>query len=215
MTADPPVRVLLCDDHEMVRAGLRSFFDVQEGIEVAGEASTAEQALALMGTTKPDVVLMDLMLPGMSGVEAVRRISADHPGVKVLVLTSYAGDDTVIEAVRAGAAGYLLKDVNPTELAGAVRTVHAGGAPLHPSVAAAVMRNVSEPDPEHLTPREREVLSLIARGLSNRLIARELALSEKTVKAHVSAILGKLGAADRTQAALWAVRHFPDPSPGS
>jgi NarL family two-component system response regulator LiaR len=208
VTAD--VRVLLCDDHEMVRAGLRSFFDIQDGIEVTGEASTAEQALALVATTKPDVVLMDLMLPGMSGIEAVRRITADHPAVKVLVLTSYAGDDTVIEAVRAGAAGYLLKDVNPAELAGALRTVHAGGAPLHPSVAAAVMRNVSEPDPEHLTPREREVLGLIARGLSNRLIARELALSEKTVKAHVSAILGKLGVADRTQAALWAVRHFPD-----
>lgn len=206
MTAEP-VRVLLCDDHEMVRAGLRSFFDVQDGIEVVGEAGTAEQALALIGRTRPDVVLMDLMLPGMSGVEAVRRISADHPAVKVLVLTSFSSDSTVLEAVRAGAAGYLLKDVNPTELAGALKTVHAGGSPLHPSVAAAVMRNVSEP--EHLTNREREVLGLIARGLSNRLIARELALSEKTVKAHVSAILSKLGAADRTQAALWAVRHLP------
>jgi DNA-binding NarL/FixJ family response regulator len=193
----------------MVRAGLRSFFEVQDGIEVAGEAGTAEQALALVATTQPDVVLMDLMLPGMSGIEAVRRITADHPDVKVLVLTSYAGDETVIEAVRAGAAGYLLKNVNPSELAGALRTVHAGGSPLDPQVAAAVMRNVSEPDSEHLTPREREVLDLIARGLSNRLIARELALSEKTVKAHVSAILGKLGAADRTQAALWAVRHLP------
>lgn len=208
MTADQPVRVLLCDDHEMVRAGLRSFFEVQDGIEVTGEAGTAEQALALVATTKPDVVLMDLMLPGMSGIEAVRRITADHPDVKVLVLTSFAGDDTVIEAVRAGAAGYLLKDIKPSELAGALRTVHAGGAPLDPQVAAAVMRNVSEPDPEHLTPREREVLDLIARGLSNRLIARELALSEKTVKAHVSAILSKLGVADRTQAALWAVRHL-------
>jgi DNA-binding NarL/FixJ family response regulator len=192
----------------MVRAGLRSFFEVQDGIEVTGEAGTAEQALALVATTKPDVVLMDLMLPGMSGIEAVRRITADHPDVKVLVLTSFAGDDTVIEAVRAGAAGYLLKDIKPSELAGALRTVHAGGAPLDPQVAAAVMRNVSEPDPEHLTPREREVLDLIARGLSNRLIARELALSEKTVKAHVSAILSKLGVADRTQAALWAVRHL-------
>jgi DNA-binding NarL/FixJ family response regulator len=191
----------------MVRAGLRSFFDVQEGIEVVGEASTAEQALALIGRTRPDVVLMDLVLPGMSGVEAVRRISADHPAVKVLVLTSFSSDSTVLEAVRAGAAGYLLKDVNPTELAGALKTVHAGGSPLHPSIAAAVMRNVSEP--EHLTNREHEVLALIARGMSNRLIARELALSEKTVKAHVSAILAKLGAADRTQAALWAVRHLP------
>lgn len=209
MTAEP-VRVLLCDDHEMVRAGLRSFFDVQDGIEVVGEAGTAEQALALIGRTRPDVVLMDLVLPGMSGVEAVRRISADHPAVKVLVLTSFSSDSTVLEAVRAGAAGYLLKDVNPTELAGALKTVHAGGSPLHPSVAAAVMRNVSEP--EHLTNREREVLGLIARGLSNRLIARELALSEKTVKAHVSAILSKLGAADRTQAALWAVRHLPQES---
>ncbi|WP_163506353.1 response regulator [Fodinicola acaciae] len=207
MTAET-VRVLLCDDHEMVRAGLRSFFELQDGIEVVGEASTAEQALALIGRARPDVVLMDLVLPGMSGVEAVRRITADHPAVKVLVLTSFSSDNTVLDAVRAGAAGYLLKDVNPSELAGALRTVHAGGSPLHPSVAAAVMRNVSEP--EHLTHREREVLGLIARGMSNRLIARELALSEKTVKAHVSAILGKLGAADRTQAALWAVRHLPE-----
>lgn len=204
--AEPPIRLLLCDDHEMVRAGLRSFLDLQEDMEVVGEAGTAEEAIALVPRLTPDVVLMDLVLPGLSGVDAVRRLKVDHPELKVLVLTSFSGEDAVLPAVRAGAAGYLLKDVKPAELAEAIRTVHRGGAPLDPQVAVTVMRSVTEPAADPLTPREREVLGLIARGLSNRLIARELALSEKTVKAHVSAVLSKLGVADRTQAALWAVR---------
>jgi two-component system, NarL family, response regulator LiaR len=190
-----------------VRVGLRTFLGLQPDMEVVGEAGSAEQALALVPALTPDVVLLDLVLPGMSGVEAVRRLRDAHPDVKVLVLTSFAGEDAVLPAIRAGAAGYLLKDVGPVELAGALRVVHAGGAPLHPSVAATVMQSVAEPARESLTPREQEVLRLVARGLSNRLIARELALSEKTVKAHVSAILGKLAVADRTQAALYAVRH--------
>jgi DNA-binding NarL/FixJ family response regulator len=203
----PRIRLLLVDDHELVRAGLRTFLGLQPDMEVVGEAGSAEQALALVPALAPDVVLLDLVLPGMSGVEAVRRLRDAHPAVKVLVLTSFAGEDAVLPAIRAGAAGYLLKDIGPAELAGALRVVHAGGAPLHPSVAATVMQSVAEPGRETLTPREQEVLRLIARGLSNRLIARELALSEKTVKAHVSAILGKLAVADRTQAALYAVRH--------
>lgn len=200
------IRLLLVDDHEMVRTGLRTFLSLQHDMEVVGEAANAEQALALVPRLLPDIVVMDLVLPGMSGVEAVRRLRAAHPDVKVIVLTSFSGQDSVLPAVRAGVDGYLLKDVGPHELAGALRTVHAGGSPLHPQVAATVMQSVTEPDRDPLTPRESEVLRLIARGMSNRLIARELALSEKTVKAHVSSILGKLGVTDRTQAALHAVR---------
>lgn len=202
-----PIRLLLVDDHELVRAGLRTFLGLQADMAVVGEAGSAEQALALVPRLRPDVVLLDLVLPGMSGVEAVRRLRAAHPEVKVVVLTSFAAEDSVLPAVRAGAAGYLLKDVGPGELAEALRAVHAGGATLHPAVAATVMHSVAEPTRDPLTPREHEVLRLVARGLPNRLIARELALSEKTVKAHVSAVLGKLGVADRTQAALYAVRH--------
>jgi DNA-binding NarL/FixJ family response regulator len=200
------IRLLLVDDHEMVRAGLRTFLDLQDDMVVAGEAGTAEQALALVPSLRPDIVVMDLMLPGMSGIDAARRLAADHPQVKVVVLTSFAGQDSVLPAVRAGVAGYLLKDVGPAELANALRAVHTGGAPLHPQVAATVLHSVAETARDPLTPRENEVLRLVARGLSNRLIARELALSEKTVKAHVSAVLAKLGVADRTQAALYAVR---------
>ncbi len=199
-----PIRLLLVDDHEVVRTGLRTFLELQPDMVVVGEAATGEQALALVPRVAADIVLLDLMLPGMTGVETASRLHATHPELKVVVLTSFAGQDSVLPAVRAGVAGYLLKDVGPAELAEALRAVHAGGAPLHPQVAATVMASVTAEDP--LTPREREVLRLIARGLSNRLIARELVLSEKTVKAHVSAILGKLGVADRTQAALHAVR---------
>ena len=199
---------MLVDDHELVRAGLRTFLGLQPDIEVVGEAAAGEQALALLPGLAPDIVLLDLVLPGMSGLDVVARLRVAHPEVKVVVLTSYAGEESVLPAVRAGVAGYLLKDVGPAELAGALRTVHAGGASLDPGVAATVMRGVAAPDPAGpLTPREREVLRLVARGRSNRLIAGDLALSEKTVKAHMSAILAKLGVADRTQAALYAVRH--------
>jgi two-component system, NarL family, response regulator LiaR len=206
--AEPPIRLLLVDDHEVVRSGLQTFLELQDDMQVVGEAASAEQALALVPSVEPDIVVLDLVLPGMSGVEAIRRLRASHPAVKIVALTSYAGQDLVLPAVRAGVSGYLLKDVGPAELADALRTVHAGGSPLHPQVAATVMASVGPndgPQPS-LTPREREVLRLIARGLSNRLIARELTLAEKTVKTHVSSILAKLGVADRTQAALYAVR---------
>ena len=205
LPGDAPITVLLVDDHELVRAGLRTFLELQPDMTVVGEAASGEQALALVAGVRPDVVLLDLVLPGMSGVETARRLRLTHPEVKVVVLTSFAGQDSVLPAVRAGVAGYLLKDVGPAELAEALRSVHAGGSPLHPAVAATVLRQVTS-DVDPLTPREREVLRLIARGLSNRLIARELVLSEKTVKTHVSAVLAKLGVADRTQAALLAVR---------
>ena len=205
LPGDAPITVLLVDDHELVRAGLRAFLELQPDMTVVGEAASGEQALALVAGVRPDIVLLDLVLPGMSGVQTVRRLRLAHPEVKVVVLTSFAGQDSVLPAVRAGVAGYLLKDVGPAELAEALRSVHAGGSPLHPTVAATVLRQVTS-DVDPLTPREREVLRLIARGLSNRLIARELVLSEKTVKTHVSAVLAKLGVADRTQAALLAVR---------
>lgn len=198
------IRVLLVDDHELVRVGLRTFLELQADMAVVGEAGSGERALALVPSAAPDIVLLDLVLPGMSGLETARALRAAHPNVKIVVLTSFSGQDQVLPVVRAGVDGYLLKDVGPRELADALRAVHAGGSPLHPTVAATVMRSVTTDDP--LTPREREVLRLIARGLSNRQIARELVLSEKTVKTHVSAVLAKLGVADRTQAALLAIR---------
>jgi DNA-binding NarL/FixJ family response regulator len=201
------IRLLLVDDHEMVRTGLRTFLELQDDMSVVGEAGSGEEALARVAALEPDIVLLDLVLPGMTGVQTAQRLRAEHPEVKVVVLTSFSGQDAVLPAVRAGVAGYLLKDVGPAELADALRSVHVGGSPLHPQVAATVMHSVTDAARDPLTPREREVLRLIARGLSNRLIARELVLSEKTVKAHVSAVLAKLGVADRTQAALHAVRE--------
>ncbi len=200
-----PIRLLLVDDHEVVRSGLRGFLELQQDMVVVAEAGTAEEGLARLRQSPADVVVLDMVLPGMSGVEAIARIRADHPGTKVLALTSFAGQDFVLAAVRAGVSGYLLKDVRPRELADAIRAVHLGQSPMHPQAAAAVLASVQAAHP--LTPRETEVLRLIGRGRSNREIARELGLAEKTVKAHVSGVLGKLGVADRTQAALHAVRH--------
>jgi DNA-binding NarL/FixJ family response regulator len=200
-----PIRLLLVDDHEMVRAGLRTFLGLQPDMEVVGEAGSGEQALALVPRLQPEIVLLDLVLPGMSGLDVVRRLRAAHPAVKVVVLTSYSAEDSVLPAVRAGVAGYLLKDVGPGELADALRAVHAGGASLDPSVAATVMSSVSAPDPARsLTPRELEVLRLIARGLSNAEIAEALIVSQHTVKSHVAHILGKLGLRDRVQAVVLA-----------
>jgi len=198
------IRVLIADDHAVVRQGLRTFLDLQEDIEVIGEAGDGEEALALVEQLAPDVVLIDLVMPRVDGIEALRRLRERAPAVRAIVLSSFVDDDRLFPAVRAGAAGYLLKDVQPQELVEAIRTVHGGGALLHPQVAARLLQDMAE-DP--LTPREHEVLGLIGRGMPNKLIARELSLSEKTVKAHVSSILAKLGVTDRTQAALYAVRE--------
>jgi NarL family two-component system response regulator LiaR len=205
------IRVLIADDHAVVRQGLRTFLELQEDIEVVGDVADGEAAVAAVERQAPDVVLMDLVMPGVDGVEAIRRIRARSPGARVLVLSSFLDDERLFPAVRAGAAGYLLKDVEPRELVKAIRTVHGGEALLHPAVAARLMDEIAagraaEPDLDGLTDREREVLTLIARGLPNKLIARDLSISEKTVKTHVSSILGKLGLTDRTQAALYAVR---------
>jgi len=194
----------------VVRQGLRTFLELQEDIEVVADVADGRQALVAVAEHDPDVVLMDLVLPEVDGVEAIRRIASEWPRIRVIALTSFLDDDKVFPAVRAGAAGYLLKDVEPAELVRAIRTVDDGEALLHPAVAARLMEEFSETErpaaEEALTAREREVLELIARGLPNKLIARDLEIAEKTVKTHVSSILSKLGLTDRTQAALYAVR---------
>ncbi|MFD4988245.1 response regulator [Streptomyces sp. NPDC058374] len=205
------IRVLLVDDHQVVRRGLRTFLEVQHDIEVVGEAGDGAEGVARAEELQPDVVLMDVKMPGMDGVEALRRLRELANPARVLVVTSFTEQRTVVPALRAGAGGYVYKDVDPEALARAIRSVHAGHVLLQPEVAGALL---SQDENGHgqgrggsLTEREREVLGLIADGRSNREIARALVLSEKTVKTHVSNILMKLDLADRTQAALWAVRH--------
>jgi NarL family two-component system response regulator LiaR len=203
------ITVLIADDHPVVRQGLRTFLEVQEDLELAGEAADGAEAVALARQAPPDVVLMDLVMPGVDGIEATRQIRDVSPSTKVIVLTSFDDDNRVFPAIKAGAAGYLMKDVPPAELAEAVRKVHRGEALVAPSVAAKLMQEVAgrKPAGAGLTERELDVLRLVARGLSNKAIAQELVVSEKTVKTHVSNILAKLHLADRTQAALYAVRE--------
>jgi len=205
------IRVLIADDHAVVRRGLRTFLELQDEIEVVGEAEDGEQALAEAERLDPDVILLDLVMPRVDGIAALHGLRDRSPRSRVIVLTTFLDDDKLLPAVRAGAAGYLLKDVEPKQLVDAIRTVHAGEALLHPAAAARVMAELVESGrPKRaalLTPRESEVLALIARGQPNKVIARELGVSEKTVKTHVSNLLGKLGVTDRTQAALYAVRE--------
>ena len=206
------IRVLIVDDHAVVREGLRTFLELQDGIEVVGEASDGTEALAQAEQLEPDVVLMDLVMPRLDGVGAMRQLRERSPQIRVIVLTSFLDDDRLLPAIQAGAAGYLLKDVEPTELAQAVRTASAGQAMLNPAVASRLVEAIAENralgvQPERLTRREQEVLEQIAHGRSNKRIALELGISEKTVKAHVGHLLAKLGVADRTQAALLAVRE--------
>jgi DNA-binding NarL/FixJ family response regulator len=202
------IRVLLVDDHQVVRRGLRTFLEVQDDIEVVGEASEGAEGVARAEELRPDVILMDVKMPGTDGVEALRRLRDAGNPARVLIVTSFTERRTVVPALRAGAAGYVHKDIDPDALAGAIRSVHAGHVLLQPEVAGALLAEESGGGRGGtLTDREREVLALIARGRSNREIARALVLSEKTVKTHVSNILMKLDLADRTQAALWAVRH--------
>jgi NarL family two-component system response regulator LiaR len=203
-----PIRVLVVDDHAVVREGLRTFLELQDGIEVAGEAADGEEAIEAAERLRPDVVLMDLVMPALDGLAAMRALRERVPGARVIVLTSFADDDKLLPALRAGAAGYLLKNAEPQELARAVRAANAGEALLDPHVAARLVDALAgEKEPlDRLTPREREVLQLIGRGFSNKRIAQELRLSEKTVKTHVGHVLAKLGVDDRTQAAVFAVR---------
>jgi DNA-binding NarL/FixJ family response regulator len=204
-----PIRVLIADDHPVVRQGLRTYLELQADIVIAGEAGSGIEAAAEAGRLGPDVVLLDMVMPGGGGLEALRRIGSGPGAPRVIVLTSFADDGRVVEAMRAGAAGYLLKDAQPAELLAAIRSAHAGGSPLHPDAAAYLVGELRRPvaPAPALTAREHDVLELLAQGMSNKAIARRLSLSEKTVKAHVSAILRKLDVTDRTQAALRAVRE--------
>jgi DNA-binding NarL/FixJ family response regulator len=209
-----PIRVLIVDDHQVVRRGLRTFLEVQDDIEVVGEAADGDEGVARAEELRPDIVLMDVKMPGTDGIEALRELRRLQNPARILVVTSFTEQRTVVPALRAGAAGYVYKDVDPDALAGAIRSIHAGHVLLQPEVAGTLLSdsagagsNSGSGRGSVLTEREREVLELIADGRSNREIARGLVLSEKTVKTHVSNILMKLDLADRTQAALWAVRH--------
>ena len=207
-----PISVLLIDDHRVVRQGLHDFLELQDDIEVVGEAPSGEEGMQLARELLPDVVLMDLVMPGMDGVETTRRVKQVSPSSRVIVLTSFADDDKVFPAIKAGAISYLLKDISPEDLAHAIRAAQRNEAVLHPEVAAKLMQEFSSPrgaeaPVEQLTEREMDVLRLIARGKSNKEIADTLIISEKTVKTHVSNILSKLHLADRTQAAIYALRQ--------
>ncbi len=205
-----PITVLLVDDHNVVRLGLRAYFNTLRDIQVIGEASTGEEAVQFVTIHAPDVVLMDLMMPGMDGVEATRQVKKASPRTQVIVLTSYHEDEHIFPALRAGALSYVLKDIDPDELADAIRRAHAGEAVLNPRVATRMVKEMQGIREENLNPfreltdRELEVLRLIANGRNNQEIAALLYISEKTVKSHITNILNKLHLADRTQAAVYA-----------
>jgi len=207
------IRVYITDDHQIVRRGIRQLLSTEAGIEVVGEASNGKEAVAEVNQLKPDIVLMDLVMPVMDGIEAIRQIKAGHPSIQILVLTSFATDDKVFPAIKAGALGYLIKDTSPDELINAIRQVYKGEPTLHSSIAQKLLKEIShspadEPiSPDPLTDREVEVLKLIARGLSNQEIAETLVVSVATVYTHVSRVLDKLHLASRTQAALYALRE--------
>jgi NarL family two-component system response regulator LiaR len=206
------IRVLVVDDHVIVRRGIRALLATEEGIEVVGEAQDGEEALERISALRPDVILLDLLMPRMDGIEVTRRVVAEDPGARILVLTSFAADDKVFPAIKAGALGYLLKDTGPRALVRAIHQVYRGESSLSPTVARKVLQELSRPSDrpptaEPLTEREVEVLQVVARGKSNQQIAEELMISEATVRTHVSNILGKLHLASRTQAALYALRE--------
>ena len=202
------IRVLVVDDHPVVRQGLSALLGVHDGISVVGEAADGPAALSLAAALRPDIVLLDLKLPGMDGIEVLESLR--ESGARVLVLTSATEPERARRAVRAGAAGVLYKDIDPDALVRAIRSVHDGNLLLAAEAAGSLLRGAAGTRSDALTAREREVLALIAEGRSNREIARLLTVSEKTVKAHVSSVLAKLGVQDRTQAAVYAVRHAVD-----
>jgi NarL family two-component system response regulator LiaR len=208
------IKVLIVDDHQVVRQGLRTFLDLHEDIQVIGEAGDGQTAVDLAVQMTPDVILMDLVMPRLDGITATSRIKALGTGIKVIALTSFAEDDKVFPAIQAGASSYLLKDVSPDALVEAIRAVHRGEARLHPDVIRKLMEQVARQpkagnisNGPQLTQRENEVIRLVAQGKSNREIADTLIISEKTAKAHVSNILGKLGLNDRTQMAIYAIKN--------
>jgi two-component system, NarL family, response regulator LiaR len=213
-TPSGSVRILIADDHAIVREGLRALIAVRADMEMVGEARDGVEAVAKALALRPDVILMDIVMPKMDGIAATASIVAKIPAARILILTSFAEDEKLFPAIRAGAVGYVLKDSSPQELLQAILDVHGGRASLNSSIALRVMREISQPadlpvidDP--LTERELEVLQLIAQGMSNAEIARDLVIGERTVGTHVSNILGKLHLANRTQAALYALRQRP------
>jgi DNA-binding NarL/FixJ family response regulator len=202
------IRVVVVDDHELVRAGLVELLAAAGDIDVVGTAADGERALEVVSAQRPDVVVMDLSMPGIGGIEATRRVLAEHPAIRVIVLTSFSGSSEVLDALDAGAIGYLLKDASPEELRGGILAASRGESPLSPKAARAVLAARDElQEARALSDREREVLACVAQGLSNKLIARRLEISEKTVKAHLTSIFQRIRVTDRTQAALWAQRH--------
>lgn len=214
MTETPPIRVVLADDHAVVRRGIREFLEEEGDIQVVAEADDGEQALARIAELRPDVAVLDIQMPGLTGIEVTRRIKADYPDVQVLILTAYDYDPYIFAALQAGANGYILKTARSHQLTAAVRTVHDGGTALDPAVTRKVVEHITSGSPyaraegmvERPSEREMEVLRLVARGFSNRAIGRELGISDRTVQGHLANLFGKLGVATRTEAALLAVK---------
>lgn len=206
------IRVLIADDHHVVRRGLMFFLKTQKDMDIVGEATNGKEAVELTETLKPDIILMDLVMPEMDGIEATKRIKAQYPTIHILMLTSFSDRDHVIPALKAGAAGYQLKDIEPDDLAECIRKIMRGENTIHPE-ATSQMERENEPkeilphEQYPLTPREQDVLAELTKGKSNREIASSLFVTEKTVKTHISNIFGKLHVQDRTQAALYAVKH--------
>jgi two-component system, NarL family, response regulator LiaR len=213
--ASEVIKVLIVDDHQVVRQGLRTFLELQEDIVVVGEAGDGVTAVEMVIARHPDVVLMDLVMPRQDGISATRQVKSSSPDVKVIALTSFTEDDKVFPAIQAGACSYLLKDVSPDDLVEAIRAAFRGEARLHPEIMQRLMEQVtrqvpsrrSAPYSDEITERERDVVRLVAQGLSNHEIAKELVISEKTVKTHVSNILSKLNLEDRTQLAIYAIKN--------
>jgi NarL family two-component system response regulator LiaR len=205
------IRVLVTDDHSIVRKGIKATLELIPDMELVGEAANGREAVERVATLKPDVVLMDLVMPEMDGIEAIRQIKAQQPNIGILVLTTFAGEDQVFPAIKSGAAGYQLKDSDPEHLVAAIRQVYRGESALHPLIARKVLQELTQPSqgpatPDPLTPRELEVLKLVAKGMENPEIADQLVISEATVRTHVSNIMSKLHLASRTQVALYALR---------
>jgi NarL family two-component system response regulator LiaR len=206
------IRVIVTDDHSIVRKGIKATLELIPDIELVGEAANGREAVEKAAELKPDVVLMDLVMPEMDGIEAIQKIKEQHPDIRILVLTTFAGEDKVFPAIKAGASGYQLKDSGPEELIAAIRQVYRGESALHPIIARKVLQELTRPTehpptPDPLTPREVEVLKLVAKGMENPEIAAQLVISEATVRPHVSNIMNKLHLASRTQAALYALRE--------
>jgi NarL family two-component system response regulator LiaR len=208
---DTPIRILIADDHQLVRQGLMALLSVKPGIEVIGQAADGGEAVELAQSLEPDIILLDLLMPNKDGIEATREIKAEDPDARILIITSFAEDENVYRAIKAGALGYLLKDSSPQELIQAIHDVCEGRLSLHPNIAIKLIDEINrpvegQPTEDPLSEREVEVLKLVAKGRSNQEIAEELVVSERTVGAHVSNILSKLHLANRTQAALFALR---------